>query len=291
MAVILSERVEGRRGGRLRLQHRVGRRLGMTSAVQRAVRSLGQIVMFSVFGVCGALIGAVVVPLTFIAIRDPARRIETVRRVVYYAARAYIGSLHRLRLIDLDVNGMGAPWREDSQFGSLVVANHPSLIDALILLGSIRGCAVVAKRSLQINPFTWGSIYGANYVVNGDASRLVAVCLDRIAAGETLVLFPECTRTADDGMIRLRRGAAQIAVRTGCPVIPVTIEYSEPLLTKSSRWWLAPVARPRVRVVRHESIDPAQFLRDSASFTLAARRLNEHLQALYMKELTGRESA
>jgi 1-acyl-sn-glycerol-3-phosphate acyltransferase len=291
MAVILSERIESGRGGRLRLQHSGGRRSGVARAVQRTVRSIGQVVMFGVFGVCGALIGAVVLPLTFIAIRDPARRIENVRRVVYYAARAYIGSLHRLRLIDLELNGLGGSWRKDSQSGSLVVANHPSLIDALILLGLIRGGVVVAKRSLQINPFTWGSIYGANYVVNAGASTLVAACLERIAAGETLVLFPECTRTADDGVIRLRRGAAQIAVRTGCPVVPVTIEYSEPLLTKSSRWWLAPVARPRVRVVRHESIDPAQFLHGGASVTLAARRLNEHLQALYMKELSGRESA
>ena len=286
MAVILSERVEVGRGGRLRLRHTT-RRPGVAGGVHRIVRSIGQIAMFGMFGLCGALIGGVVLPLAFIATRNPERRVEIIRRVVYHAARAYVGALHRLRLIELDVTGFDRAW----QPGSLVVANHPSLIDALLLLGSIRGGVVVAKRSLQINPFTWGSIHGANYVVNADAPTVLNACLARISAGEILVLFPECTRTADDGVIRLRRGAAQIAVRAACPVIPVTIDYSEPLLNKSSRWWIAPKTRPRVRVIRHEPIDPVQFMHSGAGVTLAARRLNEHLQALYAKELAGRESA
>ena len=170
--------------------------------------------------------------------------------------RTYVGSMRALRLIDLEIIGLDrvpAP-------GSLIVANHPSLIDALILLGHVKGAVVVAKRSLQVNPFTWGAIRGADYVVNADALSLIDECRARIAAGESLVLFPECTRTGDDGVIRLRRGAAHIAVRSGCPVIPVTIEFSEPLLNKKSRWWLAPKVRPKVRVMEHAAIDPAQFL-------------------------------
>ena len=284
MAVILSERVEVRRDGRLRLQGHAGRRSAF--ALQRIVRSIAQVAMFAVFGLSGALIG-LLVPLTFLLMRDPARRVECVRRVVYGSTRAYVRSLHKLRLIDLETIGFGDAWPT----GSLIVANHPSLIDALILLGCVPGGVVVAKRSLQVNPFTWGAIHGAKYVVNADAPSLLSSCLARIAAGESLVLFPECTRTAGDGVIRLRRGAAQIAVRAGCPVVPVTIEYSEPLLTKESRWWLAPKVRPRVRVVRHQPIDPAQFMHSSAGVTRAARRLNEHLQVLYTKELAARESA
>ncbi|MGH6610747.1 MAG: lysophospholipid acyltransferase family protein, partial [Burkholderiaceae bacterium] len=240
-----------------------------------------------VFGVCGAVIGAVVVPLAAFAHRDSRRRADAVRRVIHYTMRAYIGSMRVLRLIELDVEGLRQPWPA----GTLIVANHPSLIDALILLAYIEDGVVVAKRSLQVNPFTWGGIHGANYVVNTDATELLDECLARIAAGERLVLFPECTRTAADGVIRLRRGAAQIAVRSGCSLVPLTIEYSEPLLTKQSRWWLAPRVRPRVRVVRHAPIDPAQFASGAPSPTFAARRLNEHLQALYVKELTRCEPA
>ena len=171
---------------------------------------------------------------------NEARRAQNLRRVMFYTMRAYVGSMRILQLIDLEVIGLDrAP-----PPGSLLVANHPSLIDALILLGYVKDAVVVAKRSLQVNPFTWGGIRGANYIVNADPQALIEGCRARILAGETLVLFPECTRTADDGVIRLQRGAAHVAVRSGCPVIPVTIEFSEPLLTKKSRWWLAPRVRP-----------------------------------------------
>jgi 1-acyl-sn-glycerol-3-phosphate acyltransferase len=287
MAVVLSERAGTGRQELIRPQPAAGRRSRLAVAADRAARSAGQIALFAVFGMCGLVMSALIVPTYSIFVRDRKSRAQAVRSVVYRILRTYVGSMRGLRLIDLELIGfdrMPAP-------GSLIVANHPSLIDALILLGHIKGAVVVAKRSLQLNPFTSGAIRGADYVVNADAPSLIDECRGRIAAAELLVLFPECTRTADDGVIRLRRGAAHIAVRAGCPVIPVTIEFSEPLLSKKSRWWLAPKVRPKVRVVRHGAIDPAQFLRSNRSVSLAARRLTEHLREFYVSQLNVKELA
>lgn len=287
MAVVLSERADVGGDEEVRTQRLSDRRSLTVGALDRAGRSIGQIALFAVFGIYGALMSALLVPLYSVVVRDRVRRAHGIRRVVHYLLRAYIGLMQALRLIDLEVIGLDRV----PPPGSLIVANHPSLIDALILLAHIDGGVVVAKRSLQINPFTSAAIRGANYVVNDDAVALIDACRNRISAGESLVLFPECTRTAADGVIRLRRGAAQIAVRSGCSVIPVTIEFSEPLLTKESRWWMAPKVRPRVRVVGHTPIDPAQFLQGHHSVSLAARRLTEHLRVLYVKELTRCEPA
>ena len=287
MAVILSERAGTGREELIRPQPAAGRRSRFTAGVDRAARSIGQIALFAVFGIWGALMSALIVPAYSVFVRDQARRAHGIRNVVHRMMRTYVGSMQILRLVDLEIIGLDrvpAP-------GSLIVANHPSLIDALVLLGQIKGAVVVAKRSLQVNPFTSGAIRGADYVVNADALSLIDECRARIAAGESLVLFPECTRTADDGVIRLRRGAAHIAVRAGCPVIPVTIELSEPLLNKGSRWWLAPKVRPKVRVVGHAPIDSAQFLQGGSSVSLAARQLTEHLREFYISELNVREPA
>lgn len=283
MAVVLSERAGTGRKELIRPEPAAGRRF--TAGAGRAVRSIGQIALFALFGVAGALMSALIVPAYWVFVRNPTRRAHGIRSVFHEMMRTYVGSMRALRLIDLEITGLDrapAP-------GSLIVANHPSLIDALILLGHIKGAVVVAKRSLQVNPFTWGIIRGADYIVNADALLLIDECRARIEAGESLVLFPECTRTADDGVIRLQRGAAHIAVRSACPVIPVTIEFSEPLLTKKSRWWLAPKVRPQVRVAGHPAIDPAQFLHDDRRVSLAARRLTEHLRAFYVSELNVRE--
>ena len=286
MAVVLSEHAEVSDEQALRPRRVLPRRPLGAGVLDRAARSVGQVALFAVFGICGALSSAVLAPTHAVILRNPNRRARAMRSVIRRILRAYTGSMHALRLIDLEISGLDGALEP----GSLIVANHPSLIDALILLAHIDG-VVVAKRSLHINPFTWGWIWGADYIVNDDAAALVETCRARILSGESLVLFPECTRTAADGVIRLRRGAAHIAVRSGCPVVPVTIEFSEPLLTKQSRWWLAPKVRPHVRIVQHGPIDTAQFTRGTRSASLAARRLTEHLEAFYTKEFARRESA
>ena len=286
MAVVLSERAEVSDERALRPQRLLPRRPLSTGVLGRAGRSVGQVALYAVFGICGALSSAVLAPTCAVVLRNPNRRARVMRSVVRRILRAYTGSMHALRLIDLEISGLDGALEP----GSLIVANHPSLIDAFILLAHIDG-VVVAKRSLHLNPFTWGWIWGADYIVNDDAAALVETCRRRILSGESLVLFPECTRTAIDGAIRLRRGAAHIAVRSGCPVVPVTIEFSEPLLTKQSRWWLAPKVRPHVRIVQHGPIDTTQLMRGTRSASLAARRLTEHLEAFYKKELARCESA
>ena len=289
MSGILSERPKVGRDATLDLQ-RPPLWASTAALLDRVRRSVGQVGLFGVFGICGAGIGALL-PLYSLLVREPVRRANGARGILHHVLRAYIGSMQALRLIDLEVIGFD----QAPPPGSLIVANHPSLIDALILLSRVKHGVVVAKRSLAINPFTWGSIQGANYVVCAGAPELVDECRARVIGGEVLVLFPECTRTGADGVMHLRRGAAQIAVRSGCPVIPVTIDFSEPLLTKRSRWWLAPKIKPHVRLVQHATIDPAEFLQGPEnpmrSVPRAARALTEHLQALYMKELARRGPA
>jgi 1-acyl-sn-glycerol-3-phosphate acyltransferase len=58
-----------------------------------------------------------------------------------------------------------------------------------------------------------------------------------------LIIFPEGTRTPADGLIRLKRGAAHIAIRGGRNVTPVVICCTPPTLSKSDKWWRMP-ARP-----------------------------------------------
>jgi 1-acyl-sn-glycerol-3-phosphate acyltransferase len=283
MAGVLSERAAGvERKRRIVLQDRMRR---LASTFSRTGRSIGQVVMFILFGISSALTSALAA-IYSIAVRDPVTRANGVRRMIRWALRKYIGSLRVLRLIDLEVSGL----ERAATPGALIVANHPSLIDAPILLAYL-DAVVVAKQALRANPFLSGSIRGADYVVNNDAVALIDACRARLGAGQSLLLFPECTRTAADGAIRFRRGAAQIAVRSGCPVVPVTIVFSEPLLTKQSRWWLAPLKRPRVRVAAHPPIASAPFVRGSRSVSIAARQLTAHLQDFYSEELTRREPA
>jgi 1-acyl-sn-glycerol-3-phosphate acyltransferase len=257
-----------------------------SGVADRLWRSLAQVALFGAFGAGGALMTALIRPGLAVFVRDPQVRHTIARRCLQRGLRAYTGAMQALRLVDLEIDG----GEHLGHRGVLIVANHPTLIDAFFLLGHVDHLVPIAKRVLLVNPFTSGAIRAANYLVNDHGPALVEACRERLAAGESLLLFPEGGRTAADGQIQLRRGAAQLSVRSGCRVVPVTIAVSERFLTRGRPWWLAAATRPRVRIVAFAPVDPAPFVAAGANAALAARRMNACLQQFYSKESVSRGS-
>jgi hypothetical protein len=286
MAVVLTERAETGREKQIGPQTVAERPARFGARLGRAMRSIGQVVLFTVFGLYGVLMSTLIMPAYSVVVRDRVRRAHGIRRVMYHTMRIYVGSMRALRLIDLEVNLDRVPAP-----GSLLVANHPSLIDALVLLGHVEDGVVIAKRSLQVNPFTWGGIRGANYVVNADPQALIEECCARIAAGEDADFVPECTRYRRDGSDRLRRGAAHIAVRSGCPVIPVTIEIFGALVDAEEPL-VAGTEGATQSTGGATSRDPSGTVYGWRSQRLACcASIDEHLRELYVRELARRGSA
>ena len=85
--------------------------------------------------------------------------------------------------------------------------------------------------------------------------------------------------------IQLQRGAANIAVRSNAPVLPVTIRSSEPWLVRGRRWYQVPYHQPRVTVTVGDAIDAGQFVHQQASLPLAARALTDHLRCYWTQQL------
>lgn len=259
-------------------------RASVLEVAGRVWRSLAQVFLFAVFAAGGALFTLLVGPGLQLIWRDPRARVAAGRRCISGLLAAYIGAMRWLGLITLEYAGLEHLQRR----GILVVANHPTLIDAFFLLARVDNLVPIAKRALLANPFTRGALRAADYEINDDGPRLIESCGARLARGESMLLFPEGTRSDGTEAVRLKRGAAQLAVRSGCLVVPVTVFASERMLTRDTHWWLAPRRRPRFSVIAHPPIDPTPFAA-AGSPALAARRLTEHLQRFYTRELTFRE--
>ncbi len=116
--------------------------------------------------------------------------------------------------------------------GCLVVANHPTLIDYVILASVMPETDCLVKSALLRNPFVSGVIRAADYLINSEAEPLLAASQQRLAQGDTLLIFPEGTRTRPGEAIALQRGAANIAVRCRSDLRIVLIHCSEHLLDK-----------------------------------------------------------
>ncbi len=254
--------------------------------VGRIVRSLGQVALFIGFGLLAVIYWGWVVPTTRLRFRDPPRRTQAARAWAQRMVRLTTDAAQALRLIDVEVSGL-----DDLPPGSLIVANHPTLIDAFFFLGRVPGAVPIAKRALLANPCVAPAIRLANYVINDSGRQMVEDCVTRLRAGETLILFPEGTRTTPGQPLLLRRGAAQVALRAARPLVPVTIRLSDALLGKGGRWYLAPVERPRFTLVVHPAIDVGRYLATGARPTAAARELTDDLQQFFTRELARRGAA
>ena len=118
----------------------------------------------------------------------------------------------------------------------------------------------------------------ADYLINSEAETLLPRCQQRLAQGDTILIFPEGTRTRPGEKMTLQRGAANIAVRCASDLRIVTIRCSEHLLDKQSKWYDVPPDRPFFTVAVHGRVEINKFYdATSQEPALAARQLNRHL--------------
>jgi len=117
--------------------------------------------------------------------------------------------------------------------GPLIIApNHPSLLDAVMVLSRLPDVVCVMKTDLIDNPIYGASARLAGYIRNDDFIGAATQAVEALKAGSQLLLFPEGTRTTRAPINRLKGGAALVSKRSGVPIQTVLIETTSPFLSK-----------------------------------------------------------
>ncbi len=124
--------------------------------------------------------------------------------------------------------------------GLIVVANHPSLLDALMLVARLPRSACIMKASLARNPLLGPGARLARYIRNDSAYGMICCAVKDLQDGGQLVLFPEGTRTVQRPVNPLHASFAIIAKRAQAPVQLVFIDTSSPYLGKGWPIWRLP---------------------------------------------------
>jgi 1-acyl-sn-glycerol-3-phosphate acyltransferase len=124
--------------------------------------------------------------------------------------------------------------------GLIVVSNHPSMLDGLILVARLPRAACIMKADLMRNVFLGAGARLARYIRNDSAASLVKCAVDDLNAGGQLVIFPEGTRTVVHPVNRFRPGVTLIAKRAGAPIQTVFIDTDSPYLGKGWPIWRLP---------------------------------------------------
>jgi 1-acyl-sn-glycerol-3-phosphate acyltransferase len=152
----------------------------------------------------------------------------------FYWACARASGLMRLEAETLDV-------LRELPGGIIIAANHPSLLDALMIIARLPRSACVMKGALMRNPFLGAGAGLAGYVVNDSTRTMIRTSADRLREGCQLVVFPEGTRSPAPGQIHpFSRSIALIAQRAQVPIQTVVIETDSPYLGKGWPLWKLP---------------------------------------------------
>jgi 1-acyl-sn-glycerol-3-phosphate acyltransferase len=165
------------------------------------------------------------------------------------------------------------PWRGPA----VIVANHASMVDILVLYGLYRPFKWVSKASIFKVPFV-----GWNMVINGYVSlergdrdsikAMMGRCRELLGQGSPVLLFPEGTRTPNGRMQEFRAGAFRLAREAGCPVVPVAVTGTFDTLPKHGLV-LRNRMDARVRVLEPldaRSFPSADALREAAQAAIRA---------------------
>lgn len=247
--------------------------------LNRWYRGVGTALSFIAFGIGGLFIGLVVAPLLSLCVRDTLRRQRLARTFIQYCFLTFIGLMKGLGVLDYHFSGQQRLQRP----GLLVLANHPSLIDVIFLLAHIPQANCIVKGPLANNLFTRGPIRAAGYIINEEPEAILAAAKESLHAGDSLVLFPEGTRTTPQQPIRCRRGGANIALRTATPITPVLIRCTPDTLTKGEPWYHIPPTK--VRIELHVLDDLPIKLDKQQPAGRQARHLTQYLSDFFNKEL------
>jgi 1-acyl-sn-glycerol-3-phosphate acyltransferase len=125
------------------------------------------------------------------------------------------------------------PWRG----AAVLVANHASLVDILVLFDLFRPFKWVSKAEIFRVPVIGWNMRLNGYVplVRGRAEsvrRMMTRCGELLAAGSPVLIFPEGTRTDDGDLRKFKDGAFELAVRHQVPVFPIAVHGTRRALPK-----------------------------------------------------------
>ena len=202
---------------------------------------------------------------------DPDGRVLHLYSCFWAQLYFYVNPAWRLRVEGRE----RLPWRG----AAVLVANHASLGDILVLFGLYRPFKWVSKASNFDIPFIGWNMRLNRYVrlVRGDKesiAEMMQTCEMWLRRGVALLLFPEGTRSPDGEVKAFKDGAFRLSIAERAPLIPIALAGTADILPKHG-WVLRGMAHCRIRVL--PPIDPAPFGGDVAAF-------RDHVRTLIIEE-------
>ncbi|MCB0334790.1 MAG: 1-acyl-sn-glycerol-3-phosphate acyltransferase, partial [Bdellovibrionales bacterium] len=141
------------------------------------------------------------------------------------------------------------------------------------------GCIV--KAGLTRSRILTYLIDSAGYIKNSGESLSIDSCAERLFNGESLIVFPEGTRSDGAKLRKFQRGAAALALRGHCTVVPVFYTCVPAALQKKHSWFEVPDRAFELSLEVGTAFSAQEVLPSDIPEAQARRRLTRYFENLF----------
>ncbi len=243
-------------------------------------RLIATAIAYTLFGLGALTMGILLFGLIRLFTRDPLKVKQRIQYTIHKGFAFFIRFMTLLGIMSIEYQGI-EKLKQDK--GVIVIANHPSLIDVVIIIGLIPYADCIVKQALWNNFFIkW--IVKAAYIPNRRAEGLIDDCKSAMNDGGNLVIFPEGTRSEVGKPLKFQRGVANIAIHTNADIRPIQVHCKPEFLSKRLKWYQIPPKKAHFMIKVDDRISPASHLEDVKP-SMASRKLTQYLEAYYQERV------
>lgn len=170
-------------------------------------------------GIGSLPLALIVFPLLRLIIKDEKKYKRAARFATCYSFKFFRFCLSLLNVSFLKVSDKK---RMENLKSKIVVANHPSILDVVMLVSEMKNADCIVRGNLTKSIFA--PIIKQIYTINSlGYEEMIDLAKKSLSDECNLIVFPEGTRTPRHGTNKFKRGAARIALATGYNIQPIYI--------------------------------------------------------------------
>lgn len=256
--------------------------LTLRSKINYLQRLFGTALGFSLFGTGGILLCLTLIPFIYLISKDKTQGSRRVRLIIGYVFKIYLKILEIFGVLKIDSEALGDIRHKK---GVLVICNHPSLLDVVIIMAHLKDIQCVVKSKLWKHPLIGGTVRAAGYIRNDlDPENFLDACQQNLAQGNNIIIFPEGTRSTPGEPIKLQRGMGNLALAASADIQALTLMCTPTSLTKGEKWYKIPEKKVvfTLRIGQYFSI--ASYQGDQPR-SIRVRSLMRDIQHYYNRHL------
>lgn len=247
-------------------------------------------VYFAFFGLGSLIISVIFFNLMRLVVTNGEKRTRISRNITRYAFKLYLSTACLLRIFDIKISKTELTKNDR---GCIYIANHPSLLDVVILDSFVNNSNCVIKASLKNNPFISGIIACNRYVKNSlSPEDILRDCKDSLNRGDNLIIFPEGTRTVNFDKIKFKHGFSSIAVACRADIRPVIIRFDGFALRKNVHWYQIYKKKLTYRIEVLDKFETEKYLNmhQGKEDSAVSRSIAKELQTVIQDRLNSSDS-